>query len=64
MGAVFDGVENDADVLHRDRLRPGDAYPGPVVVEEQSSTTVVPPQHTLTVDDLGNLLITATNGRA
>jgi N-methylhydantoinase A len=62
--AVFDGVEQDAVVLHRDRLRPGDAYEGPVVVEEQSSTTVVPPGHTMTIDDLGNLLVTATNGRA
>jgi N-methylhydantoinase A len=62
--AVFDGVEQDAVVLHRDRLRAGDAYEGPVVVEEQSSTTVVPPGHTITIDELGNLLITATNGRA
>jgi N-methylhydantoinase A len=62
--AVFDGAEQDAVVLHRDRLRPGDAYEGPVVVEEQSSTTVVPPGHSMTIDDLGNLLITATNGRA
>jgi N-methylhydantoinase A len=62
--AVFDRVEQDAVVLHRDRLRPGDAFQGPVVVEEQSSTTVVPPGHTMTIDDLGNLLMTATNGRA
>jgi N-methylhydantoinase A len=61
--AVFDGVEEEAVVLHRDRLRPGDAYEGPVVVEEQSSTTVVPRGHTMGIDDLGNLLITATNGR-
>ena len=60
--AVFDGVEREAIVLHRDRLRPGDAYAGPVVVEEQSSTTVVPPGHTMTIDDLGNLSITATEG--
>jgi N-methylhydantoinase A len=61
--AVFDGAEHEADVLHRYRLRPGDAYDGPVVVEEQSSTTVVPPDHTMTIDELGNLVITATNGR-
>jgi N-methylhydantoinase A len=61
--AVFDGEELETVVLHRDPLRPGDVHTGPVVVEEQSSTTVVPPNHTLTVDDLGNLLITATNGR-
>jgi N-methylhydantoinase A len=62
--AVFDAAEHDAVVLHRDRLRPGDTYEGPVVVEEPSSTTVVPPGYTMTIDDLGNLLITATNGWA
>ena len=51
-------------MLHRDRLRPGDHFSGPLVIEEQSSTTVVPPDCTMTVDDLGNLLITTTNGRA
>jgi hypothetical protein len=34
------------------------------VIEEESSTTVVPPGHTMSVDPLGNLLITTTNGRA
>jgi N-methylhydantoinase A len=61
--AIFDAVEEEAVVLHRDGLHPGDTYEGPVVVEEQSSTTVVPPGHTMTIDGLGNLLVTATNGR-
>jgi N-methylhydantoinase A len=61
--AVFDGEPVETAVLHRDRLRPGASFDGPVVVEEQSSTTVVPPGSTMTVDDLGNLLITTTNGR-
>jgi N-methylhydantoinase A len=59
--AVFEGASFDTDVLHRDRLRAGAAFRGPLVVEEQSSTTVVPPGYALAVDDLGNLLIT-TNG--
>ncbi|MFL5929130.1 MAG: hydantoinase/oxoprolinase family protein [Gaiellaceae bacterium] len=62
--AVFDGVEQDTLVLHRERLRPGDSYAGPAVVEEESSTTVVPPHRTMVIDELGNLLITATNGRS
>jgi len=61
--AVFDGEAVETAVLHRDRLRPGASFEGPVVVEEESSTTVVPPGSTMTVDDLGNLLITTTNGR-
>jgi N-methylhydantoinase A len=55
---VFDGEPVDAAVLHRDRLRPGETYDGPAVVEEQSATTVVPPGSTMTVDDHGNLVIT------
>jgi N-methylhydantoinase A len=62
--ATFAGAVVDTKVLHRDRLRPGDEFPGPLVIEEQSSTTVVPPGCTMTVDDLGNLLITTTDGRA
>jgi hypothetical protein len=34
------------------------------VIEEQSSTTAVPPGYTMRVDGHGNLLITTTNGRA
>ena len=62
--ATFAGAVVDTTVLHRDRLRPGDRFAGPLVIEEQSSTTVVPPGCTMLVDGLGNLLITTTNGRA
>jgi N-methylhydantoinase A len=62
--ATFAGAVVDTTVLHRDRLRPGDRFEGPLVIEEQSSTTVVPPDCTMIVDGLGNLLITTTNGRA
>ena len=63
-GVVFAGAEHETPVLLRERLASEIRHDGPVVIEEPSSTTVVPPQHTLTVDELGNLLITATNGRA
>jgi len=62
--ATFAGAALDTAVLHRDRLRPGAEFAGPLVIEEQSSTTVVPPGHTMSVDALGNLLITTTKGRA
>jgi N-methylhydantoinase A len=62
--ATFDGASLDTAVHNRDRLRPGAELTGPVVIEEQSSTTVVPPGHSMKVDELGNLLITTTNGRA
>src|SRR5207247_1644181 len=40
---VFGGEPHDSAVLLRDRLRPGARHEGPVVIEEESSTTVVPP---------------------
>jgi N-methylhydantoinase A len=58
--AVFGGQQVETTVLLRDRLSPGDRFDGPLVVEEQSSTTVIPPDSTMAVDDLGNLIITTT----
>lgn len=57
-GVVFDGTTHDTPVLLRQHLRPGDRHDGPVVIEEDSSTTVVPPGHVAALDELGNLLIT------
>jgi N-methylhydantoinase A len=55
---VFAGESHDTPVLLRDRLAPGDTRDGPVVIEEESSTTVVPPGYATRVDEHGNLLIT------
>ena len=55
---VFSGEERETPVLLRERLRPGSRHPGPVVIEEPSSTVVVPPGHVAALDDLGNILIT------
>ena len=55
---VFAGVEHDTPVLLRDRMHAGRTYDGPVVIEEESSTTVVPPGHRARLDDHGNMLIT------
>jgi N-methylhydantoinase A len=54
---VFAGDEHETAVLLRDRLRPGAREEGPLVIEEESSTTVVPPDYTVEVDELGNLLV-------
>jgi N-methylhydantoinase A len=58
---VFEGEEHESDVLRRDLLQPGDRFDGPVVVEEDGSTTVVPPDHSFEVDQHGNLLITGVH---
>jgi N-methylhydantoinase A len=54
---VFAGDEHSTDVLRRDLLRPGDRQAGPAVIEEDGSTTVVPPGWAVDVDPHGNLLI-------
>jgi N-methylhydantoinase A len=54
---VFDGEEQATDVVRRDLLQPDDRHEGPVVIEEEGSTTVVPPGYAVDVDNHGNLLI-------
>jgi N-methylhydantoinase A len=44
-------------VLDRYRLRWGDRIPGPAVIEELDSTTVVHPDYLAAVDQYGNLLL-------
>jgi len=48
----------DAPVYDRYALRGGDVLPGPAVVEEMDSSTVVLPGYTARTDEFGNLLIT------
>ena len=45
-------------VYDRDLLRPGDAFHGPALVDEGTSTTVVPSGQSVTVDGHGFLMIT------
>jgi N-methylhydantoinase A len=56
-GVVFAGEKIETTVLLRDHLRPGATHEGPLVIEEQSSTAVVPPGYTVEVDELGNLVV-------
>jgi N-methylhydantoinase A len=44
-------------IVDRYHLRWGDVVPGPAVVEELDSTTVVHPDHEVEVDQHGNLLL-------
>lgn len=54
---IFDGEPRDAIVVHRDDLFVGHAFQGPAVVVEDTATTVVPPEYTVIVDDIGSLII-------
>lgn len=55
-----DGGEVTARVYDRSLLRAGDAVPGPAIITEMDSTTLVLPGHTATVHPSGSLLIRPT----
>jgi N-methylhydantoinase A len=54
---VFDGAEAQAGVYDRDWLIEGDRISGPAMIVEYSSTTIVPPGCTLSVDPYKNIVI-------
>jgi N-methylhydantoinase A len=54
---MFAGERHEAQALLRSRLEPGARYDGPLVVEEETATTIIPPGHALEVDPLGHLVI-------
>ncbi|MGY1690280.1 hydantoinase/oxoprolinase family protein [Geodermatophilus sp. SYSU D01105] len=51
------GEQVTAGVYDRERLRAGDVVPGPAIVTEMDSTTLVLPGHAATVHPSGSLLI-------
>jgi N-methylhydantoinase A len=55
---VFAGKQHETPVLLRQNLRAGTSHAGPLVIEEDSATTVIPPGHTAALDEFGNVLIT------
>lgn len=54
---VFDGERLTGTLVERSELEPGNAFAGPALVVEYSTTTVVPPDLTCRVDELGNLVL-------
>ncbi len=56
------GAHVPAGVYDRARLRAGDVVPGPAVVTEMDSTTLVLPGHAATVHASGSLLINPVEG--
>jgi N-methylhydantoinase A len=50
-------------VYARDKLFPGNVIVGPAIIEELTSTCVIPPKFTAKVDRLRNLTITKQGGR-
>ncbi|PVX31587.1 hydantoinase/oxoprolinase family protein [Sphingomonas pokkalii] len=57
----IDGALRPAVIYDRARLRQGDCIPGPAIVIEMDSTTLIEADCTALVDRVGNILITPTN---
>ncbi len=55
---TFDGAVHDTAFFRRDELGAGSLVPGPVVIEEDTATTIVPPFASARVDPLGSLIVT------
>ncbi|MFQ3566968.1 MAG: hydantoinase/oxoprolinase family protein [Aggregatilineales bacterium] len=54
----FDGQSLQTTILKRDAMPIGAVYHGPLIIDEDSATTVVPTGYTTTVDPFGNIIIT------
>ncbi len=53
----MDGREQAAVIYDRSKLRQGDVIPGPAIVVEMDSTTLIESGCIATVDAVGNILI-------
>jgi N-methylhydantoinase A len=53
----FGGEWMEAPIYERAMLRPGNAVPGPAIVAQDDTTTVIEPGYQGSVDRYGNILI-------
>ena len=53
----FEQEWHEAEIYDREKLGAGTVIPGPSIVSEMDSTTLILPGHAATVDKVGNLLI-------
>lgn len=60
---TFDREESDAIVVRRSDLAVGHSFEGPAIIVEETATTVVPPDFSVTVDEFGSLVIRHDNTR-
>jgi N-methylhydantoinase A len=58
----FDGEFLATRLYRRDGLAPGDTIPGPAMITEYTSATVLPPDAVATLDRFGNIILTLTEG--
>ena len=61
---VCAGVAHPVPILARDRMPPGETVTGPAIVEEDGSSTVVPPGWSVALDSIGCLVLRRNLGAA
>ena len=54
----FENKKYDTEVLNRSNIKSDKSVDGPAIIEEETATTVVPPDYSLKKDNFGNLIIT------
>ncbi len=54
----FDGGWHDTPVYFRDKLPAKAKFPGPAIIEQLDTTTIVEPDNSVEMDDYGNLIVT------
>lgn len=52
-----DGAWREGYIYDRSKLKPGNKVPGPAVVTEMDSTSVILPDHVGVIDEVGNIVI-------
>jgi N-methylhydantoinase A len=60
---IFEGKSHETPILKREWMPVDQAYSGPLVIEEDSATTVVPPGYHVRVDPFGNILIVRSDAQ-
>ena len=54
---IFNKKYYETDILDRQIIETNEKFIGPIVIEEETATTVIPPNYSLIKDDYGNLII-------
>ena len=54
---IFDNKKYNINVINRNSINIKDVLSGPIIIEEKSATTVIPPRYFVTRDLMGNLII-------
>ena len=55
--AIFGGKAYDAKVYDRSNLITGQKIPGPAIIEEFTTTSVIPPNWEITIDEYRNMIV-------